>query len=141
MMQPHKPTVLLVEDHTYFASEIRDFLETDCGFNVVYATNYADACRAIKKYAPFKYSFLDILLQNGKTGVDIVEKYKHELGRIIFVTGCVDETILHKISNYASASKLQEIWPKLESFIEGQDPKIDAYESSAQRVVIRSPGS
>lgn len=132
-----KPDVLLVEDHSYFASEIRDYLESDCGYSVVYATDFADACRAIKRYAPFKFSFLDILLQNGKTGVDLVERYKSELGRVMFITGCVDETILNKIAEYASASKLQEIWPLLEEFLEGGMPRINSNESSAHRVAIK----
>lgn len=136
-----KPDVLLVEDHSYFASEIRDYLESDCGYKVIYAANYADACRAVKRYGPFKFSFLDILLQNGKTGVDLVERYEQELGRVMFITGCVDETILNKIAEHASASKLQEIWPQLEDFLEGGMPRINSNESSAYRVAVRLQGA
>lgn len=137
MMQP-RTRVLLLEDHKYFAVEIREFLEDDCGYTVVYAANYADACRAIKKYGYFDYALLDILLQNGKTGVDLAEKYSKRLGRIMFITGCVDETILSRIDGYASASKLQEVWTPLEDFLAGKKPQLDAYESSVERVAIRA---
>lgn len=127
-MQPREK-VLLVEDHAFFAGEVAEYLDEERNFNVVTAKTFEDAVRQIKKNGPFAYSFLDILLQNGKTGVDLAETYKKELGRIMFVTGCVDETILSKISQYASASKLSEIWQKLEDFLEGGKPKIDSHET------------
>jgi response regulator RpfG family c-di-GMP phosphodiesterase len=122
---PHsgKARALVVEDHSYFGNEIVSFLKEDCAFDVVYAANYLDAVKALQT-TEFDFSFLDILLQNGKTGVDIAENFRKKLGKIMFITGCVDDTVLSRIKDYASASKLCEIWPLLEKFVAGGCPKI-----------------
>jgi CheY-like chemotaxis protein len=126
--------VLIVEDHSYFATELIAYLREDRLFDVVYASNFSDAVSALDGNSSFDFSILDILLQNGKTGVDIVEKFKNKLGRILFVTGCVDEAVLNKIEDYASASKLHEIWPPLEKFLAGGCPKINSDDDTAARL-------
>lgn len=128
-----KKRVLLVEDHSFFSNEVKEFLEEECDTSVSTATSFLEAVKIIKKSRPFDFSFLDILLQNGKTGVDLVEKYKEKLGRVMFITGCIDETVLNKIKEHASVSKMTEIWPKLEEFISGGKPKITAYDSAGYK--------
>lgn len=132
-----KGKVLIVEDHSFFAEELIEYLRDDCFYEVVHASNFLDAVRLIKKENGFDFSILDILLQNGKTGVDIAEKFKDQLGRILFVTGCVDEAVLNKIENYASTSKLHEIWSPLEKFLAGGTPKINENETTSRFIKIK----
>lgn len=127
-----KGKVLIVEDHSYFAKELIEYLQDDCSYEVVHASNFLDAVKLIKKENKFDFSILDILLQNGKTGVDIAERFKDQLGHIMFVTGCVDEAVLNKIENYASTSKLHEIWSPLEKFLAGGYPKINENETTSR---------
>ena len=115
------------------ANEVKEFLEEECNAKVSVASSYIEASKMIKKNRPFDFSFLDILLQNGKTGVDLLERHKEKLGRVMFITGCIDETVLNKIREHASVSKMTEIWPKIEDFLSGGTPKITSYESSAYK--------
>lgn len=132
-----KRKILIVEDHSFFAKELIEYLTDDCSFEVVHASNFLEAEQLIKKENSFDFSILDILLQNGKTGVDVVEKFKDQLGRIMFVTGCVDEAVLNKIENYASTSKLREIWSPLEKFLTGGYPKINENDTTSKFTKIK----
>lgn len=118
-------SVLYVEDHSFFANEICEYLKEDLNLKVYYAKSYSEAEEFIRKHKFFNFALLDVALSNGKTGVDIVHKFKMCFGRVMFITGLVDELVYTNIQNYASASKMAEIWPKLEAFFRGETPKID----------------
>lgn len=112
--------VLLLEDHNFFGDEIAEYLRDEMKADVSYAHTYDEAALMIEQRGPFDFSFLDIILQNGKTGIDIVNNYEQRLGKIMFITGCIDQATLERIKDYSSASKLYEIWPKLKAFVDGQ---------------------
>jgi DNA-binding NtrC family response regulator len=118
--------ILLVEDHGFFGNEINEYFLRQ-KHTVAYASNYLDAVAKIKASAPFDFCFIDVLLQNGRTGIDIVNEFEPKLGRIMFITGCIDEDILKRISKYSSATKRQEIWPKIEKFMDGETVRISEY--------------
>lgn len=124
--------ILLVEDHGFFGDEINEyFLEKK--HTVAYASNYVDAVAKIKTSAPFDFCFIDVLLQNGRTGIDIVNEFESKLGRIMFITGCINEDILKRIDKYCSATKRQVIWPKIEKFMNGETVRIsDSASSTAE---------
>jgi CheY-like chemotaxis protein len=85
--------ILICDDHQFYIKEIIEQLKED-GHDVHYAKNYYEAEQIINSSIPFDVSFLDIILQNGRTGIHLAEKYSSNLGRIMFVTGCTDETTI-----------------------------------------------
>ena len=115
--------ILLVEDHNFFGDEINEYLLAK-KHTVAYASTYLDAIAKIKASAPFDFCFIDVLLQNGRTGIDIVNEFEPKLGRIMFITGCINEGILKRIENYCSATKREVIWPKIEKFMNGEMVRI-----------------
>jgi DNA-binding response OmpR family regulator len=108
--------ILLLEDHSFFASELVEYFNEDTKFEVVYVKSYKEAVAAIDTHTYFDYSILDVILQNGKTGIDIAKSYAPQLGKIMFLTGCTDQATLGALRNYIVVSKLEVIWPKLELF-------------------------
>lgn len=117
--------ILYLEDHEFFASEIIEFLE-DEGHDVHYASNYSDAEKIVlEQEDPFDCSLLDVILQNGKTGILFAEEYGDALGRIMFITGTPDKATLDAMEKYSSASKMFLIWDKIDCFINGGCPKIE----------------
>lgn len=116
--------ILLLEDHNFFGDEVAEYLHDDLHYEVCYAHNYDQAIDLINQYDHFDYSFIDVLLQNGRTGIDVVSNYEKQLGKIMFITGCADTPTLDRIKKYASASKLFEIWPKIQCFLKGEKVSI-----------------
>jgi DNA-binding NarL/FixJ family response regulator len=108
--------ILLLEDHSFFASELVEYFNEDTEFEVVYVKSYKEAVAALDIHKQFDYSILDVILQNGKTGIDIAKTYDTRLGKIMFLTGCTDQATLSALRNYIVVSKLEVIWPKLELF-------------------------
>lgn len=120
--------IFYLEDHEFFASEVIEYLE-EKGHEVYYATCYKQAQSMIKKGGNFDCSFLDVILQNGKTGILFAEEYKENLGRVMFITGTPDKSTLEAIERYSSASKLFTIYDKIDEFLNGGNPIIDRYQS------------
>ncbi len=119
--------ILLLEDHRFFGDELEEYFRIDLGAQVCYAHNYEEAVGMINTATEaYDFSFLDILLQNGKTGIDIVSKYEARLGKIMFITGCIDQATLQRIEKYCSASKSEVIWPKIEKFMAGEKVSLSA---------------
>jgi len=118
--------ILLVEDHSFFGNEINEYL-VNKKHDVSYAATYVKAVAAIKENGPFDFSLLDVLLQNGKTGIDIVSLFEARLGRIMFITGCISEDVIKSISPYSSATKREVIWPKIDRFMNGEIVRISEY--------------
>lgn len=108
--------VLLLEDHNFFASDLIEYFKEDTDFDLVYVKSFKEAVEAIEKHGYFDYSILDVILQNGKTGMDIVKTFKNKIGKFMFLTGCTDQATLNTLSEYIVVSKLDIIWPKLDLF-------------------------
>jgi len=123
--------ILLLEDHAFFASELVEYFKEETTFEVVYVKSYKEAVEAMEKHKSFDYAILDVILQNGKTGLDIAKAYKDKLGSIMFLTGCCDHTTLSTLREFIVVSKLEIIWPKLDQFFKGElKPLKDSKESS-----------
>lgn len=127
-----KMKILILEDHAFFASEIIEYFQEDTEIEGVYAKSYKEAIAAIEKHKKFDFSILDVILQNGKTGIDVARLHKEELGTIMFLTGCCDTTTLNALQEYIVVSKLEIIWPKLEQFIKGELKPLKDIGSSSQ---------
>jgi CheY-like chemotaxis protein len=127
-----KMKILLLEDHAFFASELIEYFQEDTVWEVVYAKSYKEAITAIETHKKFDFSILDVILQNGKTGLDVAKLHKEELGSIMFLTGCCDATTLNALQEYIVVSKLEVIWPKLESFFKGELKTLKDIGSSSQ---------
>lgn len=112
--------ILFLEDHAFFASDIVEYFQEDTDFECVYAKSYKEAVIAFEKHKKFDFSILDVILQNGKTGLDIAKTYKDKTGSIMFLTGCCDSTTLNALKEYIVVSKLEVIWPKIDMFINGE---------------------
>lgn len=116
--------IFYLEDHKFFASEVIEYLE-DEGHEVYYAASYDEAETLVKMGAPFDCALLDVILQNGKTGILFADEYKKDLGRIMFITGTPDKSTLNAMSRYCSASKLFTIYDKIDEFLKGGWISID----------------
>ena len=132
--------IFFCDDHQFYSSEPIEDLE-DKGHDVYYAKSYKDAENVIAKHGPFDCSFLDIILQNGKTGILLAKEYERDLGRIMFITGTPDKSALEAIERYSSASKLFTIYDKIDEFLNGGNPVIDRYQSGAASGLYLSKSS
>ena len=111
-----KLNVFYLEDHQFFSVDIIEYLSEN--HNVFYAKTYAEAEKLIEEHKNFDASIIDVILQNGKTGIHFVTKYEGNLGNIMFLTGCVDQPTLDKLSKWEVASKRDVIWDKLDKLLE-----------------------
>ena len=106
-----------LEDHEFFSVDIIEYLR-DNGHEVSYAKTYAEAEKIMSNHNKFDVSIVDVILQNGKTGIHFVSNYEPRLGRILFLTSCVDQPTLNKLSKWEVASKRDVIWERLDSIID-----------------------
>ena len=111
-----KLKVFYLEDHEFFSVDIIEYLLEN--HEVYYAKTYLEAEKLIEKHKNFDVSIVDVILQNGKTGIHFVSKYEGSLGKIMFLTGCVDQLTLDKLSKWEVASKREVIWDKLDKLLE-----------------------
>lgn len=116
--------ILYLEDHTFFASEILEYLRDDLKYDVVHADGWDSVKKILDSGKTFDISILDVILKNGKTGVQVAETWENQLGRIVFITGCSDEATIKALDKYSSISKLTPVWVPLSDFISGGNPKI-----------------
>lgn len=110
--------ILYLEDHEFFASEIIEYIEEDTQHDVYYAKTYQEAEKLLQEHKSFDASILDVILQNGKTGLLLAETYDARLGKIMFVTGCTDNITINAISKYKHIAKIEVIWDKLNEFLD-----------------------
>jgi len=112
--------VLYLEDHEFFSVDIIEYIkETD---NMLfYAKTYAEAEKLIEEHKNFDVSIIDVILQNGKTGIHFVTKHEGNLGEIMFLTGCIDQPTLDKLSKWRVASKREIIWEKIDKLFEAAE--------------------
>lgn len=109
--------VLYLEDHDFYSIDIIDYIK-DEHHEVYYAKTYAEAEHLMETHKEFDVSIVDVILQNGKTGIHFVTKYENRLGKIMFLTGCVDQLTLDKISKWNVASKRYMEWDKLDKLFQ-----------------------
>lgn len=110
--------VLFLDDHAFWCGEIIEYLRDDKGLEVHYAQSYNEAVALMKREKHFDMSILDVILQNGKTGLLFAEQFKEHLGNIIFITGCNDQTTKTALESYNHVHKLDNIWEALDAFIQ-----------------------
>jgi DNA-binding response OmpR family regulator len=116
--------IFILEDHTFYASEIVEYLSKT--YEVVYAQSYKEAEVILKDNVKFDFSILDVILKNGKTGIDIVNIYHKKLGDVLFLTGCIDNVTIGLIEKYKSAHKMHFYIDDIVDVIEGKvNPKIE----------------
>ena len=109
--------ILYLEDHAFFGDSIRDILKEDFPqHEIYYATNYANA-EAMMRDNKYDISILDVVLQNGKTGIHFAEKYTKFLGKILFVTGCKDEPTIKALEKYNYINKDLKVLSVIRDFI------------------------
>ena len=116
--------IFYLEDHGFYAVDIIKFLKMK-GHEVVWCDNYYDSINILEENK-FDCSILDIILQNGKTGLQLASEHKQNLGRVMFLTGCVDKSTLDNVvSLYPTANKIIRSLEKVNEFINGGYPKIN----------------
>lgn len=109
--------ILYLEDHAFFGDSVVDILLTDFPEHKIdYATSYASA-EALMKENKYDISILDVVLQNGKTGIHFAENYTRTLGKILFVTGCKDELTLKALEKYKYINKDLKVIKVIKEFI------------------------
>jgi len=92
--------ILYLEDHAFYGDEMYKTLHKDLSNHTVdYATNYSQAVSFMNNKS-YDISLLDVILQNGRTGIHFAEKYQKCLGHILFITGCKDEPTLEALKHY-----------------------------------------
>ncbi len=111
--------VFYLEDHEFFSVDIIEYLQ-EAGHTVFYAKTYAEAEKLIEEQKKFDVSIVDVILQNGKTGIHFVSKHEQNLGNVLFLTGCVDQATLDKLSKWKVASKRDIVWDALDTLLEAK---------------------
>jgi response regulator of citrate/malate metabolism len=109
--------ILYLEDHQFFGDTVIESLKQrfpDAVFDC--ASSYNSAKSLIEKNN-YDFSLLDVILQNGKTGIQFAETYKNKLGNILFITGCIDQTTLDTLKKYNYINKDLEVIESVEKFI------------------------
>jgi DNA-binding response OmpR family regulator len=115
--------ILCLEDHRFYAGEVIEYLKEQ-KHEVDYADNWEDAEKFMKSGKEYEISIMDVILKNGKTGVLFAEKWNTKLGRILFITGCVDEITIKTVNKWSAISKMGVVWKQLNHFISGGECKI-----------------
>lgn len=109
--------ILYLEDHAFFGDSLFEMLVQDFPqHQFEYATSYAQAEARILNNK-YDLSLLDVILQNGKTGIHFVEKYNQDLGKVLFVTGCSDTLTLKTLEKYNYTGKDIKVLKVITEFI------------------------
>lgn len=109
--------ILYLEDHAFFGDSIHEALHEDFPNHTIdYATTYVQA-ESLTLKNNYDISVLDVILQNGKTGIHFVEKYSNKLGKVLFVTGCKDDLTLKALEKYNNISKKPYVFDEIKKFI------------------------
>lgn len=109
--------ILYLEDHAFFGDSVIDILLTDFPeHSIDYATSYASA-EILMRNNKYDISILDVVLQNGKTGIHFAENYTVALGKVLFITGCKDELTLKALEKYNYINKDLRVIKVIKEFI------------------------
>ena len=109
--------VLYLEDHAFFGDSIYNILKQDFPeLEVDYAKSFSQA-ETLMATKAYDLSILDVVLQNGKTGIHFAEGYGKSLGKILFVTGCKDELTLKMLQKYKHVPKDIKVLEDIKVFI------------------------
>lgn len=97
--------ILYLEDHNFYGDEMyKSICKISSIYKVDYATSYSQA-KELMKNKKYDISLLDVILQNGKTGIHFAEEFTKQLGKILFITGCNDELTLKALQHYTYIPK------------------------------------
>jgi two-component SAPR family response regulator len=109
--------ILYLEDHSFFGDSVRDILVEDYPEHTIdYVTSFASAVD-IMKNNKYDISILDVILQNGKTGIHFAEKFTSDLGKILFITGCKDDLTIKALEKYEYINKDLKVISTIREFI------------------------
>ena len=115
--------ILFLEDHSFFAKEIIDyiqlFLNEKSEIDIYYANTYKEAVALLEKHKNFDRAILDVQLQNGRNGIEFADMNRSKIGKILFMTGCIEPQILGTLEEkkYQYISKQALLWDTLTKFI------------------------
>lgn len=114
--------ILILEDHTFFAKEVIQYIQMFLNkgdMEVVYANTYKEAEAAMVLHKKFDNAILDVQLQNGHNGIEFADKNNKNLGKILFITGCIEPHILNTLTEktYKYISKQSLLWGTLTQFL------------------------
>lgn len=110
--------IFILDDHEFYCLDIIEYLR-EMKHNVVYIKSFKDAIAYFQEHPQqmFDFSLIDIILSNGKTGVHFVSQYEQRLGKILFITGCVDENTLQTIQKWDFVNKQDNVLEKIDMYI------------------------
>ena len=94
-MDMNKAKILIVEDESIVALDMKNTL-TNFGYEVTNCvTNYNDAITSVETNKP-ELILMDINLGNGKDGINVAEKIYSKNIPIIYITACADEKTINR---------------------------------------------
>jgi len=109
--------ILYLEDHSFYGDILYKSLNIEFkGHNIDYATSYTQA-ESFMVNTKYDVSLLDVILQNGRTGIHFAENFQKELGKILFITGCSDELTLKALKQYNYIPKSTKSISQIREFI------------------------
>lgn len=106
----------ILDDHEFYCNDIIDYLK-EKGQEVFFAQTYQDACKIISKIDRIDVSFIDIILNNGKTGLHFLSLWEYKLGTVFILTGCVDAHTLDKVKKWKVIQKADNILDIIDEII------------------------
>ena len=117
--------IFYLEDHLIYAKSVKDIIEEvlqDAGidYKIFYASDYRTAQKLISVYGEFTHSLIDVMLQNGKNGLELYEKNKSLLLNPLFITGNIDNATIDTLEsrNYKHINKISDdVADTLETFL------------------------
>lgn len=98
----------ILDDHEFYCQDIIEYLK-EKGQEVFYAKTYKEANELISTLDKIDVSFIDIILNNGKTGLHFLSLWEYKLGNIFILTGCVDANTLDKVKKWKVIQKADNI--------------------------------
>ena len=114
--------LLFLEDHTFFAKEVIEYIHMfiDESIEISYANTYKEAEKMVEIHGKFDRAIIDFQLQNGRNGIEFVDKNKDNIGAVLFITGCIETSVLDALEqkNYKYLSKKDLLWIPLKKFLQ-----------------------
>lgn len=88
-------------------------------FTLHYASTYKEAEFMMTEHQSFEYAILDVQLQNGRNGIEFADKNKDKIGKMMFITGCIEPEVLSTLDSkkYQYISKQSLLWVPLKKFL------------------------
>ncbi|MCS7317589.1 MAG: hypothetical protein NZZ41_04660 [Candidatus Dojkabacteria bacterium] len=110
---------LILDDHEFYCRDLIEYI-TLAKQEVYFAKNFREGVEIMEKNPSlvFDVSFIDIILNNGKTGLHFISRYESRLGKIIILTGCIDDNTLETVKKWEVINKADNVLEKLDDIFE-----------------------